>query len=134
MQKRILILDNSSVLAMRLKVLLELLTCHVDLHHFSDFEPSEEPIYYEAIIFASGVPEKLVLQIQQLYGEVNTFLLAPNVEGNKLRDSFTKLANALPNALIIHPFYNNKDVIGLLEEGLAIGAANLDIKLPKILL
>ncbi|AIY64644.1 hybrid sensor histidine kinase/response regulator [Pseudoalteromonas piratica] len=134
MQKRILILDNSSVLAMRLKVLLELLTCHVDLHHYSDFEPSEEPIYYEAIIFASGVPEKLVLQIQQLYGEVNTFLLAPNVEGNKLRDSFTKLANALPNALIIHPFYNNKDVIGLLEEGLAIGAANLDIKLPKILL
>ena len=134
MQKRILILDNSSVLAMRLKVLLELLTCQVDLYHYSDFEPSGEPTFYEAIIFASGVPEKLVLQTQQLYGDVNTFLLAPNAEGSKLSDSFTKLVNALPSALVIHPFYNNKEVIGLLEEGLAIGAANLDIKLPKILL
>ncbi|TMO87607.1 hybrid sensor histidine kinase/response regulator [Pseudoalteromonas spongiae] len=134
MQKRILILDNSSVLAMRLKVLLELLTCQVDLHHYSDFEPSSEPTFYEAIVFASGVPEKLVLQTQQLYGDVHVFLLAPNVEGSKLSDSFTKLVNALPRALVIHPFYNNKEVIGLLEEGLSIGAASLDIKLPKILL
>ena len=134
MQKRILILDSSSVLAMRLKVLLELLTCQVELLHHSEFDPKVEPEFYEAIFFASGVSEKVVIQVRELYGDANYFLLAPSSDGSKIKDSFSKLVNIIPDALVIFPFYDNKEVLGLLEEGLAIGASNLDIKLPKIML
>jgi CheY-like chemotaxis protein len=134
MQKRILILDSSSVLAIRLKVLLELLTCDVELMHYSDFDANDELVYYEAIMFASGVPQKLVTQVKQLFGEINYFLLAPNTNGKKMPAGFSKLIQALPKALVIFPYYDNKKVSAILEEGLAIGTENLAIKLPKILL
>lgn len=134
MQKRILILDSSSVLAMRVKVLLELLSCHVDLFHHSEFELTEDTDYFEAIIFAAGVPEKVVQCLLENCEDATHFLLAPNVDGNKTTDGFVKLTQLVPSALVIHPFYNNKEVIGLLEDGLSIGASSVDLKLPKILL
>ena len=41
--RKILIVDSSSVIAMRLKVLLELIQCDVDLVHYSML--SEEIVY-----------------------------------------------------------------------------------------
>lgn len=56
MVRKILIVDSSSIIAMRVKVLLELIGCEVELIHFSMLEMYTRIADYDLVIVAHGVP------------------------------------------------------------------------------
>ena len=56
MIRKILIVDSSSVIAMRVKVLLELIGCEVELIHFSMLDMYTNIGDYDLVVVAHGVP------------------------------------------------------------------------------
>lgn len=135
MHKRILILDNSSVLAMRVKVLLELIGCEVESQHYGDFEITKEVAFYEMIIIATGVTKSVITQIQEhAQTELNFLLLAPNTDSTHINSSFMELHRYLTKASVIYPFYSNKEIINILEDEFELGERSSTLILPKILL
>ncbi len=135
MHQKILILDNSSVLAMRVKVLLELIGCDVDLSHFSDFETSTNTSLYEVAVIAAGVPVNIVRDLKKSgIGHLVFIILAPSSDGGMVKSSFLELHGYLNQAAIIHPFFSNKEIISILEDDFELGERSAVISLPKIML
>ena len=133
MIKKIFIVDCSSVIAMRVKVLLELIGCEVELIHFSMLDMYSDIECYDLVVVAHGVPiastEGLVKQIQQ-----ERFLfLAPKAENGAQLSEFSKLNQVAPNATVVYPFFSNKEITSLLESLLEIGSNHI-LQLPTILL
>jgi len=60
MARKILIIDSSSMIAMRLKVLLELIGCQLELVHFVMFDENTDIDIYDLLIFSQGVPTDVV--------------------------------------------------------------------------
>ena len=63
MAQKILIIDSSSMIAMRLKVLLELIGCEVELVHYSMFDQSSNIDAYDMLAFSQGTPTTLVASL-----------------------------------------------------------------------
>ncbi len=134
MQKRILIVDNTSILAMRLKVLLELLGCETVLSHYSVIDPLMKNEHFDMVVIAHGVPISLVKQIKSIFIFSSYLLIAPNTDNVQLLGNFSKLHKLLPQSQTIYPFFNNKDVINIIESELLIGGGKENIHLPDVLI
>jgi len=138
MLKRILIVDNSSVLAMRVKVLLELVGCETLLSHFLEVEsaPKNDLIkdHFDMIVVVHGIPLSLVQQLKSYFQDIPFLLVAPHSQDAKISSTFAELHQLLPSSQMIYPFFDNKEIIGILEEELRINSAEAEILLPKVLL
>lgn len=138
MLKRILIVDNSSVLAMRVKVLLELVGCETLLNHFLEIEgvPKNDLIndHFDMIVVVHGIPVYLVQELKNNFKEIPFLLVAPHSQDAKVSSTFAELHQLLPSSQMIYPFFDNKEIIGILEEELRINSAEAEILLPKVLL
>ncbi|MDP5211710.1 ATP-binding protein [Pseudoalteromonas tunicata] len=134
MLKRILIVDNSSVLAMRVKALLELIGCEVTLCHFNDVDDSIQLKSYEMVALAYGIPIPLVLTFKSSFKNIPLLLIAPKSQGGNVLESFSEMFRLLPEAQVIYPFYDNKELISILEGLLMMNEAEVKILLPRVLL
>ncbi len=131
--RKILIVDSSSVLAMRVKVLLELIGCEIELIHFSML--SEEVAYnqYDLVTIAHGVPIATAQSLVNEFHQDKVVLLAPKAEYGEQLNAFSELNNLVPNAIVIYPFFANKEISTLLESVLDLGSDNI-LLLPTVLL
>jgi PAS domain S-box-containing protein len=138
MLKRILIVDNSSVLAMRVKVLLELVGCETLLSHFSEIEDELNidltKEHFDMIVIVHGIPLELVKQLKSHFKVIPFLLVAPHSQEAEISSSFVELHKLLPLAPMIYPFFDNKEIIGILDEELRTKGAESEILLPKVLL
>ena len=133
MARKILIIDSSSMIAMRLKVLLELIGCQVELVHFAMFDENTDIDIYDLLVFSQGVPTDVVSIVVEKATYQSFLLLAPKAESGELLSAFSKLNDLIPNATIIYPFFSNKEITSLIEALLEIGPDHI-FKLPTILL
>ena len=133
MAQKILIIDSSSMIAMRLKVLLELIGCEVELVHYSMFDQSSNIDAYDMLAFSQGTPTNLVASLVKQATRQSFLLLAPKAESGELLDAFGKLNELVPDATIIYPFFSNKEITSFIEDLLEIGPDHI-FKLPTILL
>ncbi len=136
MSKRILIIDSNSVLAMRTKVLMELIGCEVFAPHYSEFSDSWFDTRYDMLVLAHGVPisiaEKAMLKLN-LADDSTCILIAPNTEHADAIKNFSTLNKQFASAQVIYPFFDNREIISLIEDALLIGA-NMQFDLPQVLL
>lgn len=130
-KRRILIIDATTVLAMRIKVLLELLDCEVELLHFANLE-AMDPNDYDMYILAHGIPMALACDLKQALSTCNVALLAPKAEQGEVFASFAELNKLFIEAQVIYPFYENKEISALLESILEIDGPQ-SIALPQVL-
>lgn len=138
MLKRILIVDNSSVLAMRVKVLLELVGCETLLSHFleieDEFKNDLTKNHFDMIVVVHGIPLTLVQELKTSFKNTPFLLVAPHYQDAKISSTFAELYQLLPSSQRIYPFFDNKEIIGILEKELRINSAEAEISLPKIML
>lgn len=133
MIRKILVVDSSTIIAMRVKVLLELIGCEVELIHFSMLDMHINADAYDLIIVAHGVP---VISIEPLIAKVSQsrfMLLAPKAENGEQLNAFSELNHAVANATVVYPFFSNKEITSLLESLLELGSNHI-LQLPTILL
>lgn len=133
MTSQVLIIDSSSVQAMRVKVLFELLGGDVEHVHYRSLEADLDLDRFDVVVVAHGVPASKLSPIQQLRHHDKLVLLAPKPDNAEHLKSFSEINRALPNGIVIYPFFANKDITGLLERLLEVGATN-SLVLPKVLL
>ncbi|RZM80212.1 ATP-binding protein [Pseudoalteromonas rubra] len=130
---KVLIIDSSSVLAMRLKVLFELLGCEVVHLHFQMLHKVKDFSSYHVVAIAHGLPDSAFDALSALKDHDRLILLAPKPENSEHVDAFSRLNRMLCNAIVIYPFFGNKEITGLLERVLETGEHG-HLELPKILL
>lgn len=133
MSRKILIVDSSSVIAMRVKVLLELIGCEAELVHYSMIDLYSNTSQYDLVIGAYGVPCEVVKSIAQKISQDRCVLLAPKAESGEQLSAFSELNKLVPDATVIYPFFSNKEITSLLENLLELGSSHV-LKLPTILL
>lgn len=131
--RKILIVDSSSVLAMRIKVLLELIGCEVELIHFSMLKECTAFNAYDLVAIAHGVPVAIASLLVAEVSSEHILLLAPKVENSEQLSAFSELNRLVPNAIVIYPFFANKEISTLLESVLELGADSA-LQLPTVLL
>ncbi len=131
--RKILIVDSSSVLAMRVKVLLELIGCEVELTHFSMLHEEELLNDYDLIAIAHGTPLDIAQLLVAQVSKDNFLLLAPKAENGEQLNAFSELNRLMPNAVVIYPFFVNKEISSLLESILELGS-DFILQLPTVLL
>ncbi|WP_440054031.1 ATP-binding protein [Pseudoalteromonas sp. T1lg65] len=130
---QVLIIDSSSVQAMRVKVLFELLGGQVEHIHYRSVDDELDVTKYDVVVVAHGVPAREVTRLHELRRHEKLVLLAPKPDNAEHLKSFSEINKALPNGIVIYPFFANKDITSLLERLLEIGATN-SLVLPKVLL
>ena len=131
--RKILIVDSSSVIAMRVKVLLELIHCDVYLVHYSMLKEDIVYSYYDLTVIAHGVPLDCVNSFIHKVTNHNYLLLAPKAESGEQLSAFSELNKLIPNAVVIYPFFANKEISSLLESILDLGPDYI-LQLPIVLL
>lgn len=97
--RKILIVDSSSVLAMRIKVLLELIGCEVELIHFSMLKECTAFNSYDLVAVAHGVPVTIASLLVAEVSSEHILLLAPKVENSEQLSAFSELNRLVPNAI-----------------------------------
>ncbi|MEO2281194.1 sensor histidine kinase [Pseudoalteromonas pernae] len=132
-KRQILIIDATSVLAMRIKVLLELLECEVKLVHFStlDQDATLEPA--DMYVIAHGVPLHIAQQLKPHIADTSLALLAPKAEQGEVFTNFAELNKLFFNAQVIYPFFENKEISALFESTLEIDGPQ-SLSLPNVVL
>ncbi|WP_149980626.1 ATP-binding protein [Pseudoalteromonas rhizosphaerae] len=131
--RKILIVDSNSILAMRIKVLLELIGCEVELIHFSMLQECTAFSSYDLVTIAHGVPVATASFLVTQVSQERFLLLAPKVENSEQLSLFSELNRLAPNALVIYPFFANKEISTLLESVLELGSDSV-LVLPTVLL
>lgn len=132
MADQVLIIDNNSVLAMRIKVLCELLGSDVEHNHFQLLSNDLDFSEYDVIVIAHGLPREYIPVLQPLNNHQKIILLAPKPDNAEHLKAFSELNRVLPNAIVIYPFFANKDISSLLERVLEVGS-NSRLLLPTVL-
>ncbi|NOU52026.1 response regulator [Pseudoalteromonas sp. JBTF-M23] len=133
MTNKVLIVDSNSVLAMRLKVLFELLGGEVEHIHYRMLEEVEDIASYDAIAIANGIPTSFLEPLSSLRHHEKLILLAPKPDNAQQLALFSQFNKALPNGIVVYPFFSNKEITNLLERVFEIGADNR-LLLPTVLL
>ncbi|MBD1580747.1 hybrid sensor histidine kinase/response regulator [Pseudoalteromonas sp. S16_S37] len=133
MTNKVLIVDSNSVLAMRLKVLFELLGGEVEHIHYRMLEQVEDIASYDAIAIANGIPTSFLASLATLRHHDKLILLAPKPDNAQQLALFSQFNKALPNGIVVYPFFSNKEITNLLERVFEIGADNR-LVLPTVLL
>ena len=133
MIRKILIVDSSSVIAMRVKVLLELIGCEVELIHFSMLDMYTNIGDYDLVVVAHGVPVDSIKPLVSQVAQERFMLLAPKAQSGEQLTAFSELNHVAPDATVIYPFFSNKEITSLLESLLELGSNHI-LQLPAILL
>ncbi|MCQ8878925.1 ATP-binding protein [Pseudoalteromonas shioyasakiensis] len=118
---------------MRVKALLELIGCEVDLTHFSMLHEEESYESYDLIAIAHGTPLDIAQLLIAQVSKDNFLLLAPKADNNEQLAAFSALNKLIPNAVVIYPFFVNKEISSLLESILELGS-DFILQLPTVLL
>jgi PAS domain S-box-containing protein len=133
MANKVLIIDSNSLLAMRLKVLFELLGADVEHIHYRMLSTSTDFSCYDSIAVAHGIPLFQLEFLKPLNNFKKLILLAPKPENAEHLDSFSKFNKALPNGIVIYPNFANKEITYLLKRVLDI-SSDSQSELPTVLL
>ena len=133
MSNKVLIIDSNSVLAMRLKVLFELLGGEVEHLHFRMLNEQFDFKQYHVVAIAHGIPSEYLEHLTQLSEHPKLILLAPKPDNTEHLQVFSQFNRALPNGIVIYPFFANKEITNLLERVLEVGIESR-LVLPKVLL
>lgn len=133
MSNKILIIDSNSVLAMRLKVLFELLGGEVEHIHYRMLNEAFDYDQYCVVAIAHGIPSEYLDSLSVLRAHPKLILLAPKPDNTEHLQVFSQFNRALPNGIVIYPFFANKEITNLLERVLEIGIDSR-LVLPKVLL
>lgn len=133
MIRKILIIDSSSVIAMRVKVLLELIGCEVELIHFSMLDMYTNIGDYDLVVVAHGVPVDSIKPLVSEVAQERFMLLAPKAQSGEQLTAFSELNHIAPDATVVYPFFSNKEITSLLESLLELGSNHI-LQLPTILL
>ncbi|TLX48911.1 hybrid sensor histidine kinase/response regulator [Pseudoalteromonas phenolica] len=133
MSNKILIIDSNSVLAMRLKVLFELLGGEVEHIHYRMLNDAFDYNQYGVVAIAHGIPSEYLDSLSVLRAHPKLILLAPKPDNTEHLQVFSQFNRALPNGIVIYPFFANKEITNLLERVLEIGIDSR-LVLPKVLL
>lgn len=131
--RRILIVDSNSVLAMRVKVLLELIGCRVELLHFAMVDDAVLEQDFDLVAASHGVPTSIIKKLMEVFSQEHFLLLAPKAQRSDLLEHFSEVNRLLPNAVVIYPFFANKEISSLLEGVLELDSDNI-LQLPTVLL
>ena len=131
--RRILIVDSNSVLAMRVKVLLELIGCRVELLHFAMVDDAVLEQDFDLVAASHGVPTTVIKTLMGVFSQEHFLLLAPKAQRSDLLEHFSEVNRLLPNAVVIYPFFANKEISSLLEGVLELESNNI-LQLPTVLL
>ncbi len=131
--RRILIVDSNSVLAMRVKVLLELIGCRVELLHFAMIDAAVLEQDFDLVAASHGVPTSIIKKLMEIFAQEHFLLLAPKAQRSDLLEHFSEVNRLLPNAVVIYPFFANKEISSLLEGVLELDSDNI-LQLPTVLL
>ncbi|GAB0112363.1 hypothetical protein PA7559_36330 [Pseudoalteromonas distincta] len=118
---------------MRVKVLLELIGCEVELIHFSMLDMYSSMESYDLVAVAHGVPIDSIKSLTNNISQERFMLLAPKAENGEQLSAFSELNQITPNSTVIYPFFSNKEITSILESLLEIGSNHI-LKLPTILL
>ncbi|MCJ8270718.1 MAG: hypothetical protein MJK04_15110, partial [Psychrosphaera sp.] len=78
MIKKVLIIENSSTLAMRVKLLLELQNCEVTLVNEVDLQDDELENYFDLVVLEYSISFVLVEQVKQAFPFSAFIILAPS--------------------------------------------------------
>ncbi|WP_105167518.1 hybrid sensor histidine kinase/response regulator [Pseudoalteromonas sp. T1lg23B] len=133
MTNKVLIIDSNSVLAMRLKVLFELLGGEVEHIHYRMLEQLDDLTEYKAVAIANGIPNTYLDKLATLREHDKLILLAPKPDNAQQLAIFSQFNKALPNGIVVYPFFSNKEITNLLERVFEIGAESR-LVLPTVLL
>ncbi|RJE76234.1 hybrid sensor histidine kinase/response regulator [Pseudoalteromonas sp. MSK9-3] len=133
MSNKVLIIDSNSVLAMRLKVLFELLGGQVEHIHYNMLDEGITFTHYDVIAIAHGIPSHYLTVLSSLKEHCKLILLAPKPDNTEHLEVFSQFNKALPNGIVVYPFFANKEITHLLERVLEVGA-NQRLVLPTVLL
>ncbi|AOT07093.1 ATP-binding protein [Pseudoalteromonas luteoviolacea] len=133
MPNKVLIIDSNSVLAMRIKVLFELLGSEVEHIHYETLDSQTCFSHFDVIAIAHGIPQEYFEILDELSQHEKIILLAPKPENSEHLSAFSQLNRVLSNAIVIYPFFGNKEITGLLERVLEVGE-QAQLLLPKVLL
>ncbi|OHU89064.1 MULTISPECIES: ATP-binding protein [Pseudoalteromonas] len=133
MTNKVLIIDSNSVLAMRIKVLFELLGGEVEHIHYRMLEQLDDLTKYNAVAIANGIPDTCLEKLATLRHHDKLILLAPKPDNAQQLSIFSQFNKALPNGIVVYPFFSNKEITNLLERVFEIGSEHRLI-LPTVLL
>ena len=132
MARKILIIDSSTIIAMRVKVLLELIGCNVELIHFSILEMFTHAENYDLVVIAHGVPVAPIKPLIDKLSHGRLLLLAPKTENTEQLTAFAGLNKIVPDATVVYPFFSNKEITSLLESLLELDSNHM-MQLPTML-
>ena len=110
MSNKILIIDSNSVLAMRLKVLFELLGGEVEHIHYRMLNEEFDFNQYDVVAIAHGIPSEYLDSLSVLRAHSKLILLAPKPDNTEHLQVFSQFNRALPNGIVIYPFFANKEI------------------------
>ncbi|NRA77454.1 MAG: response regulator [Pseudoalteromonas sp.] len=118
---------------MRVKVLLELIGCRVELLHFAMVDDAVLEQDFDLVAASHGVPTTVIKTLMGVFAQEHFLLLAPKAQRSDLLEHFSEVNRLLPNAVVIYPFFANKEISSLLEGVLELDSDNI-LQLPTVLL
>lgn len=134
MLKKVLVIENASTLAMRIKLLMELQSCEVEMVQEMDFALAQFDDYYDMIVVEYSLQQDLIEQLKTHHSFSAFLVLAPSVDGLDSTSDLTNLMSKLPNCTVIYEFYSNKEILMELDNLLELSASSENLSLPNILL
>ena len=134
MQKKVLIIENASTLAMRIKLLLELQNCDVNMVHEVDYVLDEYDQYYDMVVIEHSLSFALVEVLKDNYRFCTFMLLAPSPDTMSSTKELVALQMTLEGSSVIYEFYSNSEIISELESLLQLSVSGAEISLPNLLL
>ena len=130
---KVLIIDANSMLAMRVKVLLELLECDVDFCHYHALNEQMLAQPYDMYVLSHGLSDKATAKLSAHLNGLDVILLAPKPDESDTYNAFKALKEQFVSAQVIFPFFENREISALFEHLLRVEGAET-ISLPRILL
>ncbi|NQZ11023.1 MAG: response regulator [Algicola sp.] len=134
MIKKVLIIENSSTLAMRVKLLLELQNCEVTLVNEVDLQDDELENYFDLVVLEYSISFVLVEQVKQAFPFSAFIILAPSPDAMSSSKPLLAVQMVLSNSSTIYAFFSNKDILAQLDTVLELSVNGDNLPLPKILL
>ena len=134
MIKKVLIIENSSTLAMRVKLLLELQNCDVNL--INEMELSSEVFeqYFDLVILDHSIEFAIVEQSKQAFPFSAFIILTPAPEANSHTEALIEVQRLLPESACIYTYFSNKDILSQLDSVLELSVSGETPTLPNIML
>lgn len=134
MIKKVLIIENSSTLAMRVKLLLELQSCEVVLVNEEDIGDDEFRDYFDLVVLDYSIQYELVERVKMSFPFSSFIILAPAPESMSSSKPLLSVQMLLQNSACIYAYFTNKDILTQLDAILELSVAGTNPALPTILL